>query len=205
MISQSNPTIFRPKSNIIGLGIFFFFLAGINISTWYTSALRNSIALGCISAALIILGYLGFAKPKVIFFDEGLTIVNPTESYTLSWKDVEGIDSKYTMRIQIRDKTIGAWAAPGPSRRQAKRVVRYDKVGRMDLKAVGIDPSFPIRPGDLAESDSGLAAGMARIRLIEYSRMKEPITFESLHTVNFRALIYAAVFGAVGATMIVLK
>jgi len=203
MASQSNPTVFRAKSSLITVGAFYLFILGMNISTWYTSSIRTCIELAFISAALALLTYLAYGRPKIIFFDEGLTIVNPTESVTLCWAEVEGIDTKYTMRIQTRDRNIGAWAAPGPSRRQAKKAFSDGAANRINTKGLGIDSGMPISPGDLAETNSGGAAAIARNRFLEYSRQSQPVRFETVKIKSYNTLISAGILALIGSILIV--
>jgi hypothetical protein len=203
MASLSNPTVFRPKSSLITLGAFYLFILGMNISAWYTSSIRTCTEMAFISVALALLTYLAYGRPKIIFFDEGLTIVNPTESVTLCWAEVEGIDTKYTLRIQTRDRNIGAWAAPGPSRRQAKKAFSDGAANRINTKGLGIDPAMPISPADLAETHSGGAAAIARYRLTEYSRLSQPARFETVQLKSYYTLISAIVLALIGSILIV--
>jgi hypothetical protein len=203
MISRSNPIVFRPKSNLIGVGVFLFFLIGMNVSSWYTSSTLTSIAVGLLSVGTFLFAILLYVKPKVIFFDEGLTIINPTESYTVGWGEVEGIDTKYTMRIQTRERTISAWAAPGPSRGQARRTYR-NGVKESDIQGLGIEDNFPVRPGDLAQTDSGAAAAQARINYLEFQRSTNPTKIDSAHSKSWTGVIIAAIFTVIGASLIAL-
>ena len=106
------------------------------------------------------------------------------------------------MRIHVRDRVIGAWVAPVPSRRQAKKVFHQGGVSKKSLKGLGVDSALPVSPGDLAESDSGAAAAMARMRLVEFKQIQNPVRIERLHTKSYSTLIIAASLALIGCALI---
>lgn len=120
---------------------------------------REILVTAAWAIAVASMAYLVFGRPKVILFDEGITIVNPFLTITAGWDLVENIDAKFTMSIQVADKIIYAWAAPAPSRYHSR------SIHESDLRGMRIGNEGMIRPGESPRSHSGAATQMARIKL----------------------------------------
>ena len=129
------------------------------VQTFFTSGLHASLVAatwGSFSATLV---YIILHRPKVELFDEGIRITNPFDQITVGWQRVESVDAKYTMSIQVGDKTIYAWAAPAPGRYHS-RTIHPSEIRGMDIGIDGL-----IRPGDSPRTHSGAAAYLAILRL----------------------------------------
>jgi hypothetical protein len=114
------------------------------------------------AVAISSMAYLIFNRPKVILFDEGITIVNPFLTITTGWQRVDAIDAKFTMSILVDDKTIYAWAAPAPSRYHSR------SIHESDLRGMRTDSQSMIRPGESPRSHSGAATYLARTKLANF-------------------------------------
>lgn len=144
---------FRPGSAIAsGWVLIAFFVGFILQSLFYGGDILMTIGI-CGAGAFG--SYLLFLKPYVLLFDEGIKIVNPTKEITATWDLVEEIETRYSMSIQINDRTYYAWAAPAPSGRHSRRMNKTDLLPGADI---------PRRVGDSLQSDSGVCAYMANIR-----------------------------------------
>ncbi len=110
--------------------------------------------------------YLIFIHPKVIFFDEGLTIVNPLHTITLGWHEVGEIDARYTMYVIHRPTgvKIHAFAAQAPGRYHSRTVHPNE------VKGMRVGDSGMIRAGESPRSNSGAATAIARARLEQFTR-----------------------------------
>ena len=200
--NRTNPTVFRARKGYLMLGFLLFFLLGIDISTWYTSSRYNSIDVTLWSVFFTILASAAYVRPKIIFFDEGLTIINPIETYTLSWKSVQGVDARLTLMIYTREKRISAWAATGPTPRQARRATRLDKIEAIDPRTLGLERGVQIGPADLPESDTGAAAAIARYRMVDFNRAANPTIIEETFERNYSVIGAAALCGIIAAIML---
>lgn len=144
---------FRPGTAIAsGWVLIAFFVGFILQSLFYGGDILMTIGI-CGAGAFG--AYLLFLKPYVLLFDEGIKIVNPTKEITATWDLVEEIETRYSMSIQINDRTYYAWAAPAPSGRHSRRMNKTDLLPGADI---------PRRVGDSLQSDSGVCAYMANIR-----------------------------------------
>ena len=144
---------FRPGSAIAsGWVLIAFFVGFIIQSLFYGGDILMTIGI-CGAGAYG--SYLLFLKPYVLLFDEGIKIVNPTKEITATWDLVEEIETRYSMSIQINDRTYYAWAAPAPSGRHSRRMNKSDLFPGADSAR---------RVGDSLQSDSGVCAYMANIR-----------------------------------------
>ena len=144
---------FRPGSAIAsGWVLIAFFVGFIIQSLFYGGDILMTIGI-CGAGAFG--SYLLFLKPYVLLFDEGIKIVNPTKEITATWDLVEEIETRYSMSIQINDRTYYAWAAPAPSGRHSRRMNKSDLFPGADSAR---------RVGDSLQSDSGVCAYMANLR-----------------------------------------
>jgi hypothetical protein len=186
---MTDPELFRPRS-----GYIFFTLAAIGSLIYtYQSFRYFSFASGITTALwcalLLTIGYLIFVRPKVVIYDEGITITNPLYEITRSWADVVTIDVRYTMSIRLQEEiklpwhrkpteTIYAFAAPAPGRYHSR------SIHPSDLRGVGISHEVALRPGDSPRSHSGQAAAIARLRQQRFEKQTTPTRIESRYSKN---------------------
>lgn len=185
--------MFRPKSSLFYGFSVFLFCTGITFAYFYESDPSIRIAAILINAFFCFAAYLLFIKPKVTFYDEGIVINNPLVEYTIGWGDIESIEARYTMYVQIGAKKIYAWAAPGPGRYHAR------SVHPSELRGMGIPDLHNMRPGESPRTHSGVATQIARRRLEEFHRNTFPdIAFN--RKVEVRA--FATMMGLLATTII---
>jgi hypothetical protein len=186
---MTDPVVFRPRS-----GYVFFTLATLGSLIYtYQSFRYFSFASGIttsIWAALVVTGgYLIFIRPKVLIFDEGITITNPLHEVTRSWSEIIAIDVRYTMSIRLSDEvklpwhrkktdTVYAFAAPAPGRYHSR------SIHQSEIRGVGIDHGMALRPGDSPRSHSGQAAALARLRQQEFERSGNNAIIPAILTSN---------------------
>jgi hypothetical protein len=181
---MTNLETFRPKSGIT-MALFAFFavsaLVSINIMDYGFVNAMSSIAWGLVVCAIF---YLIFIHPKVVFFDEGLMIINPLQSFTVGWHEIEEIDARYTMYIvhgPSREK-IHAFAAQAPGRYHS-RTVHPNEVKGMRVGDSGI-----IRAGESPRSSSGAATAIARTRFEQFQRFEGRGAIAYNSTMNFNGV-----------------
>lgn len=102
--------------------------------------------------------YLVMHRPKIILFDEGITIVNPLRKFTFGWDKVENIGAKFTLTISLDNRTINAWAAPASGRYSARTL------HSSDVKGLGIEHNGSVAAAHSPRSDSGAAIYRVRMR-----------------------------------------
>lgn len=138
-------------------------LVYINIADYGFRNALTSITWGLVVSAIF---YLIFIHPKVIFFDEGLIIINPLQSYTIGWHEVQEIDARFTMYV-IHSGTgekIHAFAAQAPGRYHSRNIHPNE------IKGMRVSDSGVIRAGESPRSNSGAATAIARTRLEQFQR-----------------------------------
>jgi hypothetical protein len=163
ILPRNNPETFRSKSSVVGFFILIFLLAGMNLQTIFSSDFGTSaVTLAWTTCFASCMGLIMY-KPKIIFFDEGIEIVNPTFTYLISWDYVREIEARYTMSIITNDgEQIFAWAAPAPGRYHSR------KIHESDLRGLSLGHSGSIRSGESPRADSGVARYLAVTRLERY-------------------------------------
>jgi hypothetical protein len=147
-------------------GIAFTLIGILDAQSVATDNFRTSFSVLIWSAFVINIVYLVIYRPKIILFDEGITIRNPFQEFKVGWDRVDEIETRFTMSIQVDGKMIYAWAAPAPGRHHA-RSIHPTEVRWMNVGAPGI-----IRPGESPRSDSGVASYLAKLRWNNYKSKK---------------------------------
>ena len=160
ILPRNNPETFRSKTSVVGYFVLLILLAGMNLQTIYSSDFGTSaVTLAwttCFASCMCLIMY----KPKIIFFDEGIEIVNPTSTYVISWDYVRAIEARYTMSIITNNgEQIFAWAAPAPGRYHTR------KIHESDLRGLNLGEGGSIRSGESPRADSGVARYLAVTRL----------------------------------------
>ncbi|MBU3692835.1 MAG: hypothetical protein FGM47_04870 [Candidatus Nanopelagicaceae bacterium] len=188
---MSNLETFRPRSGyVMGFSAFFAIsaLVYINIIDYGLSAALSSLIWGVFASALF---YLIFIHPKVVFFDEGVLIVNPLQSFKIGWHEVSEIDARYTMYVihSTSGRKIHAFAAQAPGRYHSRTVHPNE------VKGMRVSESGMIRAGESPRSNSGVATAIARSKFEQFKRFNQAGVVEFETNFNNRAaLIVAALF-----------
>lgn len=194
---MTNRELFRPTSSYLFafLGFFLFSaLAYVNFLDYgFTSGLVAAIwcTFGC------ALAYQIFLHPAVVFYDEGLVIINPLTRHVIGWQDVEEIETRYTMSIITHDRKgkkgkIQAFAAPAPGRYHSRTI------HQSEMRGLNLKESNVIRAGDSPRTNSGAAAAIARSRIDQFQRFQTKSTMEYGFQFNFSAVIINATIFTIG-------
>jgi hypothetical protein len=162
----------------------------INILDYGLMGGLPSIGWGLVLSTIF---YLIFIHPKVIFFDEGLTIVNPLTTITLGWHDVVEIDARFTMYVVHRKSgaKIHAFAAQAPGRYHSRTVHPNE------VKGMRVGDSGMIRAGESPRTSSGAATAIARARLEQFERFQSQGSVEFSSKFNKSAAVIGTAFFAI--------
>ena len=155
---MTNLFSFRPTSAWVmaGVVVFFDLLFVVQVlfygdGSWFTQF--------TLIAASVILAWLLFVHPRVLIYDEGITIVNPFITATMGWAEVDEIETRYALTVFSGSAKVVAFAAPAPGRYQARTI------HKSEFRGVEHERDFGVRPGDSPRTHSGAAALVARTRL----------------------------------------
>ena len=185
---MNNPQIFRPKSGYIFAGMAFWIVATMLYLQIIDYGFNFGLIIASIWGALVcLIGYQIFIHPKVVFFDEGVEIVNPFTRYLIGWQDVDQIDTRYTMSIRtigegVGDRKIHAFAAPAPGRYHSR------SIHQSELRGLNIQGAGSIQTSQSPRSHSGVASVIANQRLIEFKRINQPKFVKYQYEFNKKAL-----------------
>lgn len=102
-----------------------------------------------------------FWRPKVTVSDGGVQLVNPLRTVDLPWPSIQLIDTKWALALRTSYGTYTAWAAPAPSRMQARKLTRGERGSLPESTFIDGDA---IRPGDAPDAPSGAVAMVIRRR-----------------------------------------
>lgn len=190
---MSNVETFRPRSGFVMAFSAFFAISAftyINILDYGLMGGLPSIGWGLVLSTIF---YLILIHPKVIFFDEGLTIVNPLTTITLGWHDVVEIDARFTMYVIHRESgtKIHAFAAQAPGRYHSRTVHPNE------VKGMRVGDSGMIRAGESPRTSSGAATAIARARLEQFERFHSQGSVEFSSKFNKSAAIIGTAFFAI--------
>ena len=162
---MTNAEVFRPRSSYLFTAVM---IVGSILLTAQTILYPNGedlVASVLWAVAISVASYWLFIHPKVVLFDEGITIRNPINEITVGWGDIDEIDVQYTLNIRVAGKKIHAWAAPAPGRYHSRTI------HPSELRGMRLSGNL-LRPGESPRTDSGQAAQLARARHEAF--IKEP-------------------------------
>lgn len=157
MDSHSSPdrsTVFRARSSP-----WFLAIAGAVVITGLVGSVAVSGPMALVSAApLLSLGAVAwwlFWYPVVSVGPSAVEIRNPVTTVRVPWAALIHVDTKYALKLVTPKGSYTAWAAPAPG-------VRGTYAGKpehmQNLPGTSYGPAGSVRPGDLRNTDSGLAA-----------------------------------------------
>lgn len=154
---MSSSETFRPKS-----GWALFCAAVVLAGFWLWSVVLTGSASDIIATALwalaVLVGiYLISVRPKIIFSDSCIEIINPLQHVRIGWGDVTNVGAKWALEVESIHGKFSAWAAPAPSRFHSK------KIDQSELKSMRIAGEESIFAAHSPKSDSGIALHIAQI------------------------------------------
>jgi hypothetical protein len=163
--AMTNPEAFRPKARFAIAAVLV--LLSILLA-WQITAMGDELS-GFIAASALVAAntaiWLLFVRPKIVFFDEGLTIVNPLTEVTIPWSAVDQVDSQLAFSVRAGGKKFSAWAAPAPGRQHGRTL------HSSEFKGLGLADGGSMRLSDSPRSDSGVATFMARQRIAAFNEL----------------------------------
>lgn len=139
---------------IAGLVFAFFGITSLVIDSWLLVATKSWVYIW-----FAYFAWLLFWNPSVKVSEEGVVVDNIFQTHTLSWSAITRIDTKYSLSLETKDKTIRAFGAPAPSRYAGFMANKTEAEHLPESSFVG---KGLVRPGDLTSSDSGVAAYVIR-------------------------------------------
>lgn len=150
-------TLYSRSGRIMASAGFVFALFGITalaIDSWLLLATKSWVYIW-----FAYFAWLLFWNPSVKVSDEGVVVDNIFKTHKLNWSAIIRIDTKFSLTLETKDRTIQAFGAPAPSRYAGFMANRTEAEHLPESSFVG---KGLVRPGDLTSSDSGVAAYVIR-------------------------------------------
>ena len=150
-------TLYSRSGRIMASAGFVFALFGVTalaIDSWLLVATKSWVYIW-----FAYFAWLLFWNPSVKVSEEGVVVDNIFKTHKLNWSAITRIDTKYSLTLETKDRTIQAFGAPAPSRYAGFMANRTEAEHLPESSFVG---KGLVRPGDLTSSDSGVAAYIIR-------------------------------------------
>jgi hypothetical protein len=150
-------TLYSRSGRIIAVAGFlfaFFGIVALALDSWGLVATKSWVYTW-----LAFFAWLLFWNPSVKVSDEGVAVDNIFTTHELNWSAITRIDTKYSLSLETKDRTIQAFGAPAPSRYAGFMANKTEAEHLPESSFVG---KGLVRPGDLTSSDSGVAAYVIR-------------------------------------------
>ena len=156
---------FRPRSNFVwaGISIAMVCLFAANSFSVNTNPLQIAFEL-LISLALIGISYAIWIKPKLVFRDHAIEVVNPLRTELISYKDVLELETQWALRIIHTGGKTTVWVAPASGKRKWIAEQRFGMLGSNVPLSKSRHNQSETMSGSL-DSFSGQAAYMIRERI----------------------------------------
>lgn len=170
-------TLHSRSGRIMASAGFVFALFGITalaIDSWLLVATKSWVYIW-----LAYFAWLLFWNPSVKVGEEGVVVDNIFKTHKLNWSAITRIDTKYSLTLETKDRTIQAFGAPAPSRYAGFMANRTEAEHLPESSFVG---KGLVRPGDLTSSDSGVAAYIIRShweKLRDLNKLNDTSSVES--------------------------
>lgn len=151
-------TVFRPRSSK-----WILIVAGIVVGVGLLVSVVTSGAQALVASAPLLtiagIAWWLFWYPSIVVGPHAVELHNPVRSFEVPWAALIHVDTKYALKLVTPGGSYTAWAAPAPG-------VRGTHAGKpehmQNLPGASYGPGGSVRPGDLSNTDSGLAALLVR-------------------------------------------
>jgi hypothetical protein len=162
---MNKENVFRPKGNFAWATVAIL-LVGLYLAQVIFFPVENSINWieFAVGAFVVIAAFLIWVKPKLVFNDDHLVVVNPLSQVTIAYKDIDDLDTKWSLRINHRGKRTRVWVAPANGKQrwisESTRIYKFNNIKSSEI----VTNEFTSVSASLG-SDSGVAAALIRERL----------------------------------------
>ena len=194
---MNNREIFRPRTNL-NFALFGAVICGLfTWSNFYDAGTASKVASLLIALFALISIYLYLIRPKIIFGDEGMIIVNPLHEYSIGWADVLLIDTRWALTVETTQFKVYAWAATASGRK--RRSIHHTEVRGLD-----IDQGGSIRTADSPFTDSGAAAFRLRAKLKNFQegKVEQSLPTGKKSQLQLFAIALLALIAAIAITLL---
>ena len=180
-------TLYSRSGRIMASAGFVFALFGITalaIDSWLLLATKSWVYIW-----FAYFAWLLFWNPSVKVSEEGVVVDNIFKTHKLNWSAITRIDTKYSLSLETKDRTIQAFGAPAPSRYAGFMANKTEAEHLPESSFVG---KGLVRPGDLTSSDSGVAAYVIRShweKLRDLNKLNENSSVKS-NWVRWRIVVF---------------
>ncbi len=192
-------TLYSRSGRIMASAGFVFALFGITalaIDSWLLLATKSWVYIW-----FAYFAWLLFWNPSVKVSDEGVVVDNIFKTHKLNWSAITRIDTKYSLTLETKERTIQAFGAPAPSRYAGFMANKTEAEHLPESSFVG---KGLVRPGDLTSSDSGVAAYSIRShweKLRDLNKLNETSSVKS-NWVLWRIVVFLCLSAVAVASFI---
>ena len=156
---------FRPRSNFVwaGISIVLICLFAANSFTVNRSALQITVELS-MCVVLIGISFAIWIKPKLVFKEHVIEVVNPLRTELIAYTDVIELETQWALTIIHTGGKTTVWVAPASGKRKWIAEQRFGMLG----SNVPLSESRHNHSGSMSgslDSFSGQAAYMIRERI----------------------------------------
>jgi len=153
---MSGTETFRPRSGLIQAGAGVVLCVLFVWSTMYEGSARNKVVSALVALSIIGYLYAFLIRPKIIFSNSGMVIINPVSEYSIAWTEVSSVDNRWALTIHTDQFVAQSWAATVSGR--PRRSIHESEVRGLELT-----DGESIRVADAPYSNSG--AAIYRVRM----------------------------------------
>ncbi|WP_458115391.1 PH domain-containing protein [Arthrobacter sp. D2-10] len=158
LTGPTRTTVFRPRSSRWIL-VIACIIVGVGLASSIVSSGLEALAAASPLLAVAAIAWWLFWYPAVIVGPDGVQLRNPTRTVDVPWAGLIHVDTKYALKLITPSGSYTAWAAPAPGVRGA-HAGKPENMQNLPSSSYGAGGS--VRPGDLSNTDSGLAALLVR-------------------------------------------
>jgi hypothetical protein len=156
---------FRPRSNYVWAGgSFILILLFIVNSFWVADSFAQISFELMISAALGVIVYLIWIKPKMVLEKDVIKVVNPFRTDLIAYSDILELETKWSLSIVHRHGKSRVWVAPATGKQRWIADKKFGWYGSgfpiSDAKNIGMESMSAS-----LDSVSGQAAYLIRERI----------------------------------------
>jgi len=156
---------FRPRSNFAwaGISIVLISLFAANSFLVNTSTLQITLEM-LLCVVLTGISFAIWIKPKLVFRDQVIEVVNPLRTELIAYKDVLELETQWALRIIHTGGKTTVWVAPASGKRKWIAEKKFGMLGNYVPLSESRHNYSETMSGSL-DSFSGQAAYMIRERI----------------------------------------
>jgi hypothetical protein len=123
-MSSASEITFRARGVFGIAGAYLVLILGSIYAVFNGGTATAKVAVVLWSLLALVLLYSGILRPRLVYSNELITIINPFSTVEASWNHIRSVRGQFNLEFLIDEEKVSVWAITAPSARRSLSAMR---------------------------------------------------------------------------------